>query len=310
MMAIKGTHVKTPVIQLGRNDLYEPRAFKPAKDDTKKSADGKGGSENRPTYKVNMSFAKKGNAKFIEANLKAIEAAKAKSIEDGEWDENDHGRIAFLDADKDKVQESATSKKRILLADKRPELKGKYSLSAKCGESRPPKVYYLDENGVQREMPAPILDYDHGDEEAAAGAERVKRFWDKMVFEGQNAVVTYTYRPWVTTLGQGVSARLDNVLIVGGGTPAGSVAFEEDFSADDLAELVKWRSENVRGYAGHAAEDGDDADVDEETGEIVEEKPKRRAARRRKPEPVVEPDVDDDDDDDDEAFDDDGDYDL
>lgn len=301
-MATKGTHVKTPVIQLGRIDLYEPRAFKAPAD-----ADGKTASKdenpNKPQYKVNMSFDKKRYRKFADENYKAIEAAKQKAIDDGEWDEDQTGRVTFLDADKDKVAESANSKKKILLKDKRPELAGKYSLSAKAKENRPPKVYCLDDMGLKHEMPEPILDFDPKDEKLKAKAEEIRRFWNKTVFEGQNAVVTYTYRAWVTNLGQGVSARLDNVLIVGGGKPAGSVAFEEDFSEDDLSELLRWRRDNVPGYGGET--------VDETTGEILsdeggeddeEEAPKPKAKRRkpvrRKPEPV-----EDDDDSDDEDFD-------
>lgn len=313
-MATKGTHVKTPVIQLGRIDLYEPRAYKVKSEDASKGEDKK----NEPQYKVNMSFDKKRYKKFADENYKAMEAAQQKAIDDGEWDEDQTGKYAFKDADKDKVPESDTSKKKILLRDKRPELAGKYSLSAKAKEGRPPKVYYLDDMGLKHEMPDPILDFDPKDEKAKAKAEDIRRFWNKTVFEGQNAVVTYTYRPWVTNLGQGVSARLDNVLIVGGGKPAGSVAFEEDFSEDDISELLQWRRDNVPGYGGETV----DETVDETTGEIIpddeeedekpkrrkprkpaEEEPKRRPSKRRKPETAEEPEDEDDSDYDDEDFD-------
>lgn len=299
-MATKGTHIKTPVIQLGRIDLYQPRAFKAPENDSNGTS-SKDKKPDKPQYKVNMSFDKKRYRKFAEKNYEAIEKAKQKAIDDGEWDEAQTGRITFLDADKDKVPESSNSKKKILLKDKRPELAGKYSLAAKAKENRPPKVYYLDDMGLKHEMPEPILDFDPSDEKAKAKAEEIRRFWNTTVFEGQNAVVTYTYRAWVTNLGQGVSARLDNVLIVGGGKPAGSVAFEEDFSADDLSELLQWRRDNVPGYGGETVDATTGEILSDDAGEEEEEapRPKRRKPVRRKPEPVEADEADDDSDDDD-----------
>ena len=291
-MPIKGTHLKTPIIKLGRADLYEPRAFKPKKgeeeDDKKQSA---------PSYNVNLAFDKTEYKKFILDNKKAIQAAIDHAIEQGEWDEDVRGNISFKDADKDKVPESMTSKKKIILAEKRPALRGKFSISVKAKENRAPKVYYLDANGIQRPMPEPIVEPNPDDAAEVAESKRIKKFWDKMVFEGQYAVVSYTYYAWVSNLGQGVSARIDNVLIIGGGTPAGSVAFAEDFSTDDLSELAAWRKANTPNYhAGTdlwlqtpppsetpaaANDDEDDGeDYDEETGEIT---PKKSTSKRRKP---------------------------
>lgn len=305
-MPVKGTHLKTPIIQLGRIDLYEPRAFKPKKgeeeDDTKQST---------PSYSVSLAFDKTEDKKFILANKKAIQTAIDHAIEQGEWDEDERGNISFKDADKDKVPESMTSKKKIILAEKRPALRGKFSISVKAKENRPPKVWYLDENGIQRHMPEPITDPAPDNAEEVAESKRIKRFWDKKVFEGQYAIVTYTYYAWVSNLGQGVSARIDNVLIIGGGVPAGSVAFAEDFTNEDLAQLSAWRKDNAPNYrhdvwdianTSHTGANTDETNndenkYDEETGEITETpQPRaRKTSKRRNPvEPEPEPDDEED----------------
>ena len=303
-MPVKGTHLKTPVIKLGQVSLYEPRVFKPMQGEDEKN-------QSVPKYEVNMVFDKVTDKKFILANKKAVKAARDYAIKLEEWDEDQLGDIAFRDADKDKVQESMTSKKKIILAEKRPALRGKFSLSAKTAEDRPPTVRYLDKNGIIRPMPEPILDPNPDDPDEVAKSERIKKFWRKTVFPGQYANVSYTYKHWTVGKNQGIKAELKNILIIGGGIPAGSVAFEEDFSTDDLAQLVAWRNANVPNFRmendpwsqpqqlvkpddGEADDDVED-DYDDETDESS---PKKTSVKRRKPVYDEDEDVDVEDDED------------
>lgn len=291
------THVRTNPVRLGRIHLYQPHAFK---------GDGKDAGEqgsSKPKYDIVLSFDKKTQRDDIKANLAAQKAAVQKAVDSGEWDSQLGGVYAFKDADKAKVQASMTDKRKVLLADKRPELKGHFSLKASAKASRRPVVKYLDKDGVIRTLPQPILDPDENDEAQVREAERIRDLWDSLVYPGQNAIVSYTYRAWVMPSGgQGTSAMLDNVLILGGGAPLGQTPFEEDFDADTLAEINEWASKHL-----HA----DEETVDSETGEIeesesepepelepeeqVEEpaKPARRTSRRKvkpAPEPETEPD--------------------
>lgn len=285
------THVVTSVITLGRVSLYEPTAYKAKKAD----------KPNKPRFVVNLALDKETDVDLIDKIEAAQQAAIDEAIENGEWDEDLPGILAFKDADTTKVQESQTSKRKIILSVKRPELKGKYSLQAKASAARPPVVKYLDpKTGRQIMMPKPILNPDPDDTERMAEAARRKEFWDEMVFAGQYAIVSITFRAWVSELGQGTSAVLDNVLIMGGGTPTGSVAWEEDFSDDMAAQLKAWAAshlpsdyelpENPWDKSGvettktlprrKTRPTVDDELVDEDTGEI-EEKPRR--TRRVKP---------------------------
>ena len=108
--------------------------------------------------------------------------------------------------------------------------------------------------------------------------------------------------------GQGTSAMLDNVLILGGGAPLGQTPFEEDFDADTLAEINEWASkhlhadeETVDSDTGEIEEPESEPELEAEPEEPVEEpaKPARRTARSKAkpaPEPETEPDDFDEDD--------------
>lgn len=297
-------HVKTDVITLGYNNLFKPRAYQ-----TAGAKKGEKAEESRPTFSLNIALDKKTDREQIMRILAGQKAAVAIATEEGEWDDTQSGSFAFRDADKAKVQTSATDKRKIVLSEKRPKLKGKFVLTAKAPANRPPEVCYLDRNGMPRRMPKPILNPDPEDKEQVAEANRRADFWNKMVFEGQYAVVTVTFSVWTMETSQGVRARIDNVLIIGGGTPAGTVNWSDDFAKDDLTKLIAWRkkftpdyqpdedpwnkddakaSDEPRfddedtGVTASTAKD-DEPEFDETTGEItddVEETPKPRRARR------------------------------
>lgn len=288
------THVRTNPVRLGRIHLYQPHAFK----GDGKTADEQGAS--KPKYDIVLSFDKTTQKDDIKANLAAQKAAVQKAVDSGEWDSELGGVYAFKDADKAKVQASMTDKRKVLLADKRPELKGHYSLKASAKASRRPVVKYLDKDGLIRTLPQPILDPDENDPEQVKESERIRDLWDSLVYPGQNAIVSYTYRAWVMPSGgQGTSAMLDNVLILGGGAPLGQTPFEEDFDADTLAEISEWASKHLHDGEEPAAtgesEPEPEPEPDDEPAE--EPKPVRRAGKKAKPapEPEVEPDFDDED---------------
>ena len=286
------THVRTNPVRLGRIHLYQPHAFK----GDGKTADEQGAS--KPKYDIVLSFDKTTQKDDIKANLAAQKAAVQKAVDSGEWDGELGGVYAFKDADKAKVQASMTDKRKVLLADKSPELKGHYSLKASAKASRRPVVKYLDKDGLIRTLPQPILDPDENDPEQVKESERIRDLWDSLVYPGQNAIVSYTYRAWVMPSGgQGTSAMLDNVLILGGGAPLGQTPFEEDFDADTLAEISEWASKHLHDGEEPAATGEPEPEPEQDDEPVEEPKPVRRAEKKAKAasEPEVEPDFDDED---------------
>ena len=286
------THVRTNPVRLGRIHLYQPHAFK----GDGKTADEQGAS--KPKYDIVLSFDKTTQKDDIKANLAAQKAAVQKAVDSGEWDGELGGVYAFKDADKAKVQASMTDKRKVLLADKRPELKGHYSLKASAKASRRPVVKYLDKDGLIRTLPQPILDPDENDPEQVKESERIRDLWDSLVYPGQNAIVSYTYRAWVMPSGgQGTSAMLDNVLILGGGAPLGQTPFEEDFDADTLAEISEWASKHLHDGEEPAATGEPEPEPEQDDEPVEEPKPVRRAEKKAKAasEPEVEPDFDEED---------------
>ena len=286
------THVRTNPVRLGRIHLYQPHAFK----GDGKTADEQGAS--KPKYDIVLSFDKTTQKDDVKANLAAQKAAVQKAVDSGEWDGELGGVYAFKDADKAKVQASMTDKRKVLLADKRPELKGHYSLKASAKASRRPVVKYLDKDGLIRTLPQPILDPDENDPEQVKESERIRDLWDSLVYPGQNAIVSYTYRAWVMPSGgQGTSAMLDNVLILGGGAPLGQTPFEEDFDADTLAEISEWASKHLHDGEEPAATGEPEPEPEQDDEPVEEPKPVRRAEKKAKAasEPEVEPDFDDED---------------
>lgn len=284
------THVRTNPVRLGRIHLYQPHAFK----GDGKTADEQGAS--KPKYDIVLSFDKTSQKDDIKANLAAQKAAVQKAVDSGEWDSELGGVYAFKDADKAKVQASMTDKRKVLLADKRPELKGHYSLKASAKASRRPVVKYLDKDGLIRTLPQPILDPDENDPEQVKEAERIRDLWDSLVYPGQNAIVSYTYRAWVMPSGgQGTSAMLDNVLILGGGAPLGQTPFEEDFDADTLAEISEWASKHLHDGEEPTTAGAPEPEPEPDDEPVEEPKSARRSGKKAKPapEPEVEPDFDD-----------------
>lgn len=307
-------HVKTKIIKLGKVDLYEPYVFKGGKDGSGRNASGEEEKkENKPYFRVNLAYDKIEDADQIECDQRAVEyvmdaegwSAKTKA----------QANIILRDADEDEVSETLGSKKMILLAEKRPQLAGKYSLALKSRVR--PVVFYADpETRTKVQLPEPILNPDPSNPEEMEESERIKELWDKWVYEGQYAQVSYTYKAYVTATNKGVNDELMNVFIVGGGQRRGRVPFEADFTDDDLENAFKFLNQLKRRKSSVADEDDD---VDEDTGEV---KPRKRRTskttrsrhveeeetdeapktKRRKPAPVEIITDDDDEFDDDDLF--------
>ena len=233
---VNDTHVRTGVVRLGNLHLYKPHAYK--EKDAKETS-------GMPKYDLVLAFDKTGDKPDIKATSLAQQAAIQRLEARGEWDDTIGGLLAFKDADVSKVAESASSKKLVILSEKRPQLKGKWSLKLTAKANRRPTVKYVDSDGIIRDMPVPIIDPDPSNAAQVAEADARRALWDSLVYAGQNAVVSFTFTGWRTNLGQGTSANIDNILILGGGTPAGLVPFEEDFDAKTLDEVHEWVEGNV-----------------------------------------------------------------
>ena len=65
------------------------------------------------------------------------------------------------------------------------------------------------------------------------------------MYPGQNVQASVTARAWKTQTGSGVSYRLDNLTIVGGGVRDGSFEYDEDFTDEDIEALIAWRDKHV-----------------------------------------------------------------
>lgn len=310
-------HVKTKIVKLGKVDLYEPYVFKGGKDGSGRNASGEEEKkENKPYFRVNLAYDKIEDADQIECDQRAVEyvmdaegwSAKTKS----------QANIVLRDADEDEVSETPGSKKMILLAEKRPQLAGKYSLALKSRVR--PVVFYADpETRTKVRLPEPILNPDPSNPDEMEESERIKELWDKWVYEGQYAQVSYTYKAYVTATNKGVNDELMNVFIVGGGQRRGRVPFEADFDDDDIENAFRFLDElKKRGQSDDVDDDAEDDDVDEDTGEVtarrrrtskasrsrrIKEEDEAPKSKRRKPAPV-ETDMDDNDDefDDDDLF--------
>lgn len=298
-------HVRTKIIKLGKVDLYEPYVFKGGKDGSGRNASGEEEKkESKPYFRVNLAYDKIEDADQIECDQRAVEyvmdaegwSAKTKA----------QANIILRDADEDEVSETLGSKKMILLAEKRPQLAGKYSLALKSRVR--PVVFYADpETRTKVQLPEPILNPDPSNPEEMEESERIKELWDKWVYEGQYAQVSYTYKAYVTATNKGVNDELMNVFIIGGGQRRGRVPFEADFNDDDIENAFRFLDElKKRGQS----DDVEDDDVDGDTGEVtarrrrtskasrsrrVEDEDEAPKSKRRKP-ARVETDLDDDDD--------------
>lgn len=287
------THVKTVIpVKLGFSNLYEPRAFKPKteKADDKASA---------PRYSTSVLMDKKKDAKNITRFDAAQNAAIQRSLDRKSWSKRmvDSATLAFRDCDDYETSVTVGTEDVVMtLAEQNPNKKGKYELRASSKANARPQVYYMDEKGVIKPMPKPILDPDPNDPKQLAEADRIHVFWDEHVYAGQNAMIAVSFYTFTKPFA-GIKANLDWVLIVGGGTPEGQVEFKDDFNEDDASALLAWRNANTATDAGFdfgdefAKTDEEDttSDVDEETGEIVEDEPK--PARRKR---TVEADEDSD----------------
>lgn len=300
-------HVKTSFaipIRLGRCTLYEAKAFKMPGEQKTGDVQQEQAQQKKPVFQVELSFDKKRDMDTIKRFRAAQNDAMDEAIDQGTWDETDKAKASCVlkDADKDKVVMSRTDKRKILLADKRPYLRGMWNMHAK--NRMRPDMQYMTGNGVLRKFPDPIIDPDPNDPEEIAESQKIEDFWNRMVFEGQYAVVTVTFKAYTLPDGAvGTTARLDRVIILGGGTPVDAVPITEDVSAEDLDEMRRWYKDNVSKFVDTFANEIPETDlrldrVDDETGEILneeedEEPVKPRRTSRRRPVEVEEPEDED-----------------
>lgn len=260
-MANNPTAVTTTATVLERGfALFEPRAFKP-----KGATEATGPAK----YSAGIDYDKATEQDAIRAILEAQQAAIQQAIERDEWDESKPGSMAFVDADKTKVKESKDSKKLVTLSVKKPTLKGRYVLSAKS-KLRPDVRYMAIKNTiagptpVKEKLPVPV-DGMSDDE-----LRKIKNMWDKFVFAGQNVQLGITFRAYTLDTGaQGVSAQLDSVLILGGGTPLGTVPFSAHFPDSTMNMALEWLQQHAPNYRLPViGEQKDTPAADAETGEI------------------------------------------
>ena len=277
--------------------------------------------------------------------------AEANAIALKKWGKKDRivSNDGLKDADEDEILDGD---KTVLMTDKYPNRANhfyvNFSRSSKAGR---PGIRYIDDEGILRELPEPILGtkediqaaqanlndaraaYATADEDAReeakslvleatrnleeaqerdAKAKEVKVLWDKLVYPGQNVQASVTARAWKTQTGSGVSYRLDNLTIVGGGVRDGSFEYDEDFTDEDIEALIAWRDKHVNAKPSKAddeaalladpdfdeADSDDEVDEDEDEEEAPRHRPKKTSSRgRRKPAPVEveDDDVDDED---------------
>lgn len=291
MERLKETFIKTGIAQLGYSHLYQPGVYK-GKDDDKKKEDDK---KTTPKYEATMILDKVEDADTIARLKSAQDEIVAMLKKAKKWSKEKAVYLPLVDCDEaEATLEDGTIGTK---ADKNPRLKGKCMLRAKTRNRAP--VYYLGDDEVTRELPTPIINPDESDEQEVERSEEIAQQWRDKVFAGQNAILSVTLYDFPTKLpsGQGVGAELNSVYIVGGGTPLGTLRFEEMFTDEDIADIAAWVRKNVRGATLKAAAkhaDKEDVAVDDETGEI-EEKPHKRRVRKPEPEPEPEEDVDEDD---------------
>ena len=319
------THAKTGVIQMGWPKLYEAVTFKGNKDDDKSAKkDDKKKNESTPAYGFPVLLDKDDpdHMRTVRILQKLSKNAEANAIALKKWGKKDRivSNDGLKDADEDEILDGD---KTVLMTDKYPNRANhfyvNFSRSSKAGR---PGIRYIDDEGILRELPEPILGtkediqaaqanlndaraaYATADEDAReeaktlvleatrnleeaqerdAKAKEVKVLWDKLVYPGQNVQASVTARAWKTQTGSGVSYRLDNLTIVGGGVRDGSFEYDEDFTDEDIEALIAWRDKHVNAKPSKADDeaalladtDFDEADsddeVDEDTGEIAEE---------------------------------------
>lgn len=301
----ENTRVETGVAILEHGfSLLEPRAW-----ETKKKDGTESEKADAPKFSAGVDFDKKTQADQIRTLLAAQEAAIEILREKDEWDDELQPKLPLCDADTKKVQTSVTDKRKVILSEKKPLLKGRYVLSTKAKADKRPDVRYLalkrGANGamIPVAMPMPLLEPDMTDEQV----NTVKSFWNKLVYPGQNVNLGITFRAWTTPDSQGVQARLDSVTIVGGGKRLDMVPFEAHFGEEKLDEMMEWLNANTDFQLPTVAGD-DDETMDRQTGEMkratasapspvslgvelgVQAETKKR---RRKTEPKTEDEFDD-----------------
>lgn len=276
-------HLRTPIDQpvtIGPwPTLWEPKAYTPAKTDTdgKTDTDTDTTGTTRPKYQLTLLLDKERDKTLIDT----IDNAITDLMDREGWSPKRRAAasLCVMDADVDEVPESATSQKFVTLATKHPDMAGKVRVTLKS--ARRPHVKWLDPaRGIIRDMPEPIPTDVDSDEATLERAAKARQFWDDTVFDGQWAVVGLTLYTWVAATNLGVSASVDNVLVVGGGTRRGGVDFAQDFADGDADTLLKWRQ-------AHAATPGTEPDTEPEPEpEHAEDKP---TTPDTEPEPEPEP---------------------
>lgn len=278
-------HLAAPAT-LGYCHLETPYVFQPSGDDAKED-DKEKDKGSKPKYTLKMLFDKKRDAEAIKEGVALQQSIIDQMIADKKWSKQKGGMLAFLDCDND---ETTIGDEITTLTEFDPRNKGKYQLSAKSANR--PTMYYLDERGMRHKMPKPIAVTEDSTEEEKAKAQEIADFWADKVYPGQYAIAVVEFSGWMSPSGQGVRAELKMVVIVGGGTPLGTINFEDVFTDDEMAELAAWRDANAADAVADAI-----GSAEEEDKPV--ERVKKRTKKAKAPEPV-EADEDDEDEDEDD----------
>ena len=154
------THAKTGVIQMGWPKLYEAVAFKGNKDDDKSAKkDDKKKNESTPAYGFPVLLDKDDpdHMRTVRILQKLSKNAEANAIALKKWGKKDRivSNDGLKDADEDEILDGD---KTVLMTDKYPNRANhfyvNFSRSSKAGR---PGIRYIDDEGILRELPEPIL---------------------------------------------------------------------------------------------------------------------------------------------------------
>lgn len=212
--------------------LYEASAYKASKEEAEKSQE----KATSPTFSIKVSFDK--DNKGDMANVDILQDTIDKVMEDAGWSARMRDRASrfLLDGDEDMVTKSIGSDEVVLLAEKYPELKNHYSMNAK-NSMRPDVKYVNPETGTIERMPMPKL-HPVGEKEEQE-AQEIKDMWREWVYWGQKVALVLNVRTYMIGSSTfGVRAKLDGVVLLGGGEHLGKSNIDNVLTEQVTGNLV------------------------------------------------------------------------
>lgn len=237
---------------------------------------GTGESASKPAYTVSINIEKTAeNQPVINQLIEAQKQAKQEAVEDKVFPpkKNLDVRNILLDADEEYVKSTVDGKEEwVLLSEKRPQLENHYSMRLKKrADWGLPGIRYVDEDGIIKPITPPSEDED-------------RTLWNSLVYAGQYAIVSGDLFAYNAADNYGVSARLENILIVGGGeheiyVPSCQPA-DEAFGDLNGVELAQWRD----AHKPHAVQDATPV-VASPLDKVLSSKAASKPRRRPKPQP-------------------------